>query len=185
MGVVHSFIHRTLVTKKRILTYEFSTGLLLIVFGFGMPTVFGYGEEINFAILIVVLTSFVFLLFTYASIFVTARRSLHSRNKLGVREQQPSSSQSKGKRRLLKEVKLAKSCFQVTCTFVLCYLPSILLASPNRAFMSKYTFSVLYSWTMAFAMVNSSLNSIIFFWSKPMLRKEAKKVLNQCCSKYS
>ncbi len=36
---------------------------------------------------------------------------------------------------------------------------------------------ILWAWAYLLSSLNSCLNSLIFFWFKPMLRKEAKKVL--------
>jgi hypothetical protein len=38
-------------------------------------------------------------------------------------------------------------------------------------------FRLLQSWAITLALFNHSLNSVIFFWTRPMLKSEAKKVL--------
>ena len=176
MGVVHPFIHRTQVTKKRILTFESCTGLLLVFYVFSAPTNTS-GKTADIFATTITLIAFLFLVFAYTSIFFTARKSLYSGNRLAVGARQPSTSDTKANKRLVKEWKLAKSCFMVTCTFGLCILPGIVLASLSGNSMSIETYEILYSWAISFAMLNCSVNSLIFFWSKPMLRKEAMKVL--------
>ena len=179
MGVLHPFIHRTQVTKKRIMIYECCTGLPLLVYVFSQPI--NSTETGNIVIIAVVLISSLFLLFVYTRIFVKARTSLYSGNRPGNRVAQPDTSEVRGKRRFLRELKLAKSCFLVTCTFGLCFLPSIVLSWPTLH-LEDETFEMIWCWTIALPVANSSVNSIIFFWSKAKLRKEAMKVLKICCS---
>ena len=85
------------------------------------------------------------------------------------------------KRRFLKELKLARSCFLVVCTFGLCFLPVILMSSPLAIVLQNEEFlgRLVWMWTIPAGVLNPSLNSIIFFWSKHMLRIEAKKVLKK------
>ena len=132
---------------------------------------------VNIFVFLMMLICFIFLAFAYTSIFVTARRSLYSHNTFGTR----TAIGMKGKYCLLNEFKLAKSCFLVICTFCLSYLPSIVLTSPAGKSLSPETREMIYSWAMAFAVLNSNVNSVIFFWSKPMLRNEAMKILKLCC----
>ena len=177
MGVVHPFIHRTQVTKKRILIFECCASLLFVFYAFSvlMNT---SGKTADIFMTTIALIAFLFLVFASTSIFFTARKSLYSRNRLVVGAPQPSTSDSrKANKRLVKEWKLAKSCFMVTCTFGLCIFPAIVISSLAGNFMSIVTYEMMFSWASSFGMLNCSVNSLIFFWSKPMLRKEAMKVL--------
>jgi hypothetical protein len=118
------------------------------------------------------------IVYSYTRIFIAARKSLSSGNRPGDGAAQ---AEMKRKRRFLRELKLAKSCFLVTCTFGLSFVPFMVL-SLMLNFLDQETITMLFSWAMAVAALNSSLNSFIFFWSKAMLRKEAIKVLKICCS---
>ena len=176
MGVVHPFVHRTQVTKKRILAYECCVGLLILVAVFSNPQ--SVADVIELAFMFAeALFSLVFLAFVYTKIFVTARNSLRSANRAPEDAAAPPAiSERERKRYFLRELKLAKCCFLVVCTFGLCYLPlTVLLLAIDV--LDAETLEMLWSWALCLALANSSINSIIFFWSKAMLRKEAIKLL--------
>jgi hypothetical protein len=183
MGVVHPFIHHTSVTKKRIMKYQCRSVLLTLLF-YGMVINMDSGDFHTILFFLDVLIPLVFLLYIYTKIFITTRKSLSIGNRPGDNATQPGMSEMKRKRRFLRELNLEKSCFLVTYTFGLCFLPSMVLALAID-FLDGKTAEILWSWTTALSVLNSSLNSIIFFWSNAMLRKEAKKVLKICCSKSS
>jgi hypothetical protein len=177
MGVVHPFVHRTQVTKKRILTYECCVGLLILVAVFSNPQ--SVADVIELAFMFAeALFSLVFLAFVYTKIFITARNSLFSANRPGDAAAQPDMSEMKRKRRFRRELKLAKCCFMVVCTFALCYLPLMVLLLTINV-LNAETAEMLWSWALCLSFLNCSLNSIISFWSNAMLRKEAIKVLKK------
>jgi hypothetical protein len=179
MGVVHPFVHRTKVTKKRIFIFECSVGLLTLVYALSTPSKPSgvFDTIVYFAIFFIPL---LLIVYSYTRIFIAARKSLFSGNRPG--DGPAAQAEMKRKRRFLRELKLAKSCFLVTCTFGLCFVPFMVL-SLMLNFLDQETMTMLFSWAMAIAALNScSLNSVIFFWSKAMLRKEAMKVLKICCS---
>ena len=180
MGVVHPFVHRTKVTKKRIFIFECFVGLLILVYVLITPTNPSgvFDTIVYFAIFFIPL---LLIVYSYTRIFIAARKSLSSGNRPGDGAAQADMSEMKRKRRFLRELKLAKSCFLVTCTFGLSFVPFMVL-SLMLNFLDQETITMLFSWAMAVAALNSSLNSVIFFWSKAMLRKEAIKVLKICCS---
>ena len=178
LGVVHPFVHRTHVTKKRILKYECCAGFLILAALFIMPESVSDVFELMF-MFAEALFSLVLLVFVYTRIFITARKSIRSVNgPVGNAVADNSGKSSKGS--FLKEVKLAKSCFLVVCTFGLCYLPLMALLLSLNA-LNAEMLEMLWSWALCLSFLNSSLNSIIFFWSKKQLRKEVKKLLG--CSK--
>ena len=178
MGVVHPFVHRTKVTKKRIFIFECSVGLLTLVYALSTPSNPSgvFDTIVYFAIFFIPL---LLIVYSYTKIFIAARKSLFSGNRPG--DGPAAQAEMKRKRRFLRELKLAKSCFLVTCTFGLCFVPFMALSLMIN-FLDQETMTMLFSWAMAIAALNSSLNSVIFFWSKAMLRKEAMKVLKICCS---
>ena len=104
-----------------------------------------------------VLIPLVFLLYIYTKIFITTRKSLSIGNIPADNATQPGMSEMKRKRRFLRELKLAKSCFLVTYTFGLCFLPSMVLALAID-FLDGKTAGILWSWTTALSVLNSSLN---------------------------
>ena len=179
MGVLHPFVHRTKVTKKKMSVFvcsAASTIALLLPGAF-----FTHAYVFDFICIFFLLICLTFITFAYTRIFSAARKRLYSENKPGdcANEQNPESFSKK--RRFLKELKLAKSCFIVVCTFVFCFLPVILLSSPLAILLedAEYRARTVWSWSITTGVLNSSLNSIIFFWSRPMLRIEASKVLQK------
>jgi pheromone shutdown protein TraB len=81
------------------------------------------------------------------------------------------------KKRFLQEIKQAKSCFLVVmCYFILCFLP-VTLALTVVIRGNQFQVQTFYAWTTTLSMLNCSANSLIFFWTKTMLRREAVKML--------
>ena len=114
----------------------------------------------------------------YTSIFRATRKRLRSKNKPGdINVNEQNSENLSGKRRLLKELKLARSCFALVCTFGFCYLPVVAISSPLAN--DEYRARIVWSWSITTGVLNSNLNSIIFFWSRPILRAEARKVVKK------
>jgi hypothetical protein len=87
-----------------------------------------------------------------------------------------------GKASFLKELKAAKSSFLVVICCLVCCLPGAIsfgplnLKSSFKAIAIKIFFVVL-------AMLNSSLNSVIYFWQNNMLRKQGKDVIKRMFSR--
>ena len=179
MSVVYPLVHRAKVTKRRMFKFFCFANMLsfLIISSFAehslsLPRViFATGGSM----------CLLFIVFVYTSIFLTARKRLNPGNRPGVAIP-TDESDTKYKTRFIKELKLAKSCFLVVCTFGVCFLPSTILASSLFSHVERDTFLGVWSWAHFLSGLNSCFISIIFFWSKPMLRKEASKVLKKCCS---
>ena len=78
----------------------------------------------------------------------------------------------------LREIKQTKSCFVVVvCFFVLGFLPPA-NDVPFAARANEFEQFGIFFWTFSINVLNSTANSVIFFWTKTMLRKEAFKLLN-------
>ena len=169
MGVVHPFIHRPKVTKRKIIIFLCSSGILfpiaVVALSLGGISLIYRLPQIMIVILLL------FMVYVYTSIFVTASGALPA---------QTNASELTKKRRFIKEFKLAKSCFLVVCTFGLCFLPSAILLTPLYS-LEPETYLMLWAWAYFLSSLNSCLNSIIFFWSKPLLRKEATNVMSKLC----
>ena len=180
MGVLHPMIHRTKVTKKKLSSVVFCATFLIV---FLLPGTFIASAYVfDWTCISFVFICITFITFAYTRIFIAARNSLRSKNKPGDCANEQNSDKLSRKRRFLKELKLARSCFLVVCTFGLCFLPVILLSSPLAAVLQGgegYLARIVWLWTIPAGVLNASLNSIIFFWSRPMLRIEAKKVLKK------
>lgn len=178
MGIVYPLVHRTKVTKRRMFMFFCFASLL-------SSLIFSSFAERDLSLPRITFTTggimcLLFIIFVYISIFLTARKRLNPRNRPGVAALKDD-SQTKLKIRFIRELKLAKSCFLVVCTFGFCFLPSMILASSLFSYVERDTFLGIWSWAHFSSGLNCCFNSLIFFWSKPVLRKEATKVLNKCC----
>jgi hypothetical protein len=130
---------------------------------------------------IIMIASALFIAFAYIKIFITARKgtSLQHHDSKIVENIRIFNQ----KRRFLRELKLAKSCFFVVVAFAFCYAPSVIMLALMHDKRARTFHDVLASWCVTIVMFNSSLNSLIFFWAKPMLRIEAAKALRKISSK--
>ncbi|XP_028402215.1 uncharacterized protein LOC114525194 [Dendronephthya gigantea] len=85
------------------------------------------------------------------------------------------------KKELLMKFKLAKSCFiVVTCSCLSFFVP--VLFQPLRMELSDLDQIIFNGWSTTLILLNSSLDSLVFFWQNSLLRSEAKKFMkNICC----
>lgn len=170
MGILHPIIHRTHLTKKRFFIYICCCAVaLLILVPLGVASKKAY-KIIGVAVISIPL---VFNAFVYTKIYLAGRKALHASDKTFT----DLSKELARKKHLLKELKLAKSCALVVFTFYMCFLHAPIL---NFIFVNAEPakFRAAQSWAGTICALNSSLNSLIFFWRSPLLRKEA---LNVCC----
>lgn len=162
IGVLHPLKHRTLVTKRRVVILVLFPGLFyvtaMILLSLLETSLFGELLSVSlFAFLI-------FAIFVYTRIFITIRK-----------REIPGNNDTSAKRYFLKEVKLAKCCFLAVLCFVVCFLPTVLVpffVNDNRSFL----YQILRPWGTITMLLNPSVNSVIFFWTRPKLRKEARKI---------
>ena len=176
MGVLHPVAHRTQMTKKRLLKYLYFSALAILammLMAFVYKTLYYIFTTANICI------SLTLIAFVYIRILSTARRRFSLEIQPGHGKVGINSRGKNRKQQFVREFKLAKSCFFVIITFFFCFIPisviSVLSVNVSREMLPK--FGLLQSWAITLALSNHSLNSLIFFWTRPMLKKEAKKVL--------
>ena len=159
IGVLYPLRHRTLVTKKRIhifVSCGTSLTTVLIALSFLRDGLF----KLSYSLVV-----FIFLfvtIFAYSKIFLTIRR------------RQIPGTNNKDKHSVIKEMKLVKSCFLVVACFFLCFFGAGII---NSMALKRNDYFVLRSWATTLVLANSSLNSLILFWYRPLLKNEAQKVL--------
>ena len=176
MGVLHPVAHRNYVTKKMFLIYA---GCVLVVTLIIVPlavvsAIFFYIFSAIYAFVPVV-----FHTFCYSRIFFSTRKRLRQENctssndHLKIGEESTTRVQ---KRYCLKEIKLAKSCALIVFIFYVFCIPGEVI---NNYYLQKdkMIFRVVISWCATALGAHTIFNSLIFFWTRPMLRKEAFKVL--------
>ena len=171
VGVIHPYRYQTHVTKRRILFFVLGNGLILffaVVYSFRDPRVLHtYLRGLVFVFL--VLTGFV-----YTRIYLVIRKIIRS-------EARPAyeSEESQDKRKIFRESRHARSCFLVVICFAFCMLPVTIGAL--FFFSDESNFRMYSNWTLTMVISNSSINSVIFFWTKTLLRTEALKILKSVC----
>lgn len=167
IGVLHPLRHRILVTKKRIMIFALFGAVLMPVLT-AVTFLHDYLFEQLFSIYLFI---FIFVAtFIYTKIFLAIRnRNIHA----NFVENTASETRKKDKRIILKEIQLVKSCFLVAACFFLCLFASSIVNVIN---LERRDLIMVRPWVTIPLVFNSSLNSLIFFWCRPLLRNEAWKV---------
>ena len=168
MGIRRPFVHRAEVTKARVLkcvlfvccfqTLLYSVGFLN---GIKMAKPF---FSVNTLLFLALLT------LTYASIFRVRIKKMNS--DIGAQGVGVVGVENRNtKRRLMKELKIAKSCFLVVVSNLVCFIPAVMLVGvlPLKTCSLLVT---LKRWSYILMMFNPTANSLIFFWSNKTLRVE-------------
>ena len=174
IGVLHPFKHRTLVTKKRLLVCYFFGAFFM----FSIVALPIFGIDSIGALLSASLLVFLFLAaFVYTKIFMTIRNRTRLENGRSLNASAVEQSVSRGQKNMkfLKEMKLIKSCFLAVICFLICFLPGIVVLFLGGGNFEWKFFST------AILMLNSCINCIIFFWTRPLLRNESVKTFKAFC----
>ena len=176
MGIVYPIEHRLYLTKRKFIIYGCCVTLVTftIVPLAVASTIFYYIFCAVYAIIPVLLHAY-----CYTRIWYSARKRLYTNNSTKSTNNNKSERRFSDRIRELsssKEVKLAKSCALIVVTFYICCIPGEFL---NIYYLEKdiIIYRVVISWYTAALGVNTILNSLIFFWTRPILRKEAFKIL--------
>lgn len=169
LGILHPIFHRNRLSKKMFYIYVCVCTLVLLI---GVPiaatsaTVYYVGMNVVIGLsLIVNAVAYTKILIAIMGRFRTQRDGNTDSN----------SSQASRRRRFIEESKLVKSCAFVVGLFYACYLPGLVLCLYYIQ-VDKLKYRVAHSWYSTNFALNASVNSIIFFWKRPILRKEAWKV---------
>ena len=172
-AIIHPVAHRVRLTKRKILICICLLTFPVFLFNFAkFPSEFIHSTAaISFIGLILACNTF-----AYIKIFLAARNA-HSGDRIAnssVVTAQASTNFEK-KKKTLRNVKLAKSCALVVVLSYVCYIPGIVCYSLYKN--DPLNLRVAYSWSMTIVALNSSLNSVVFFWKRPLLRGEAIRML--------
>ena len=173
IAILHPYSYPSLMTKRMVLIIvfcgsilEFPVHILSLAVHELLPT---YSS-------IKVVLSFAFIAVLYTRIYLVVRKLSRSRNRI----HDAFTEENLTRRKLfLQEIKQAKSCFIVViCFFVLGVIPTLIARS---VFQTTDPFRELEIsvWGVTLALCISSVDSVIFFWMKAMLRKEAVKMLKK------
>ena len=166
LSIVHPFFHRKHVTKRRLLVLIVVL-FVIITTKLTIPT-FVFAASSVTSILTGIDVAFVLFILVYLNsmIFFRSRKRVISNIS--------NTSERKQEKEFLRKLRLAKLCVIVVGGTILCYLP---LAVCRLVDQGVYEKSMFGTWGVTFVLASSSLNSVIFFWRNPILRKEAKRTL--------
>ena len=173
IAILHPYGYKTKVTKTKLFIGVSITGLVDFLMKIGL-LILTRGVIIRYT-LTKVFALFCYVCFAYTRIYLVVRNL--RKKELKPSDYNNNESKRKKTKLLLQEVKTAKSCFMVVlCFFLLHIIPGILInmISSNWKRIDQLP---MIMWNISFAYCNSSFNSLIFFWSRLMLRKEAIKFI--------
>ena len=173
LSAVHPFFHRTRLTKTVIV--KFIAGAVVFLVAVTIAALF-HGDLTGYVLRVIIGTFFIFNTYAYVRIYVVIRK-----NRRAICERDESSNEKesqKDRRRLLVEVKHAMSCFIVVVSFVFLYFP-FLVSSVMKQVVPFKAWRAYFMWAFSLLILNSSINSAIFFWRNAVLRKEAVKVVKR------
>ena len=174
IGVLHPYHYETNVTRKRISTYVCGGSLIvfsLMACSFRDTRIFKIGAT-GTTIAFLLLSGFV-----YTKIYLVIRKLIRSEKRPAC---ESDGNQNNMKRQTIRESRHARSCFLIVICFILFLVP--LPLTPILFTTRSFDFIVCFNWSITSMILNSSINSVIFFWTKTLLRKEAFKTLKSLCS---
>ena len=173
LSVIYPLKHRTMVTKRKITNFLVYGNMFVFAFT-GLSVLKIQVLDAFHSIYLILFT--ILAIFVYTKIFITIRNQKRPGNVAdNISQNRPN------KRKFLQEIKLAKSCFLSVACFLFCFLAGA-IAVMFQPYGEDTPNAVLFiMWVGTATLLNSSLNSIIFFWTRPLLRCEAFKVLKQAC----
>ena len=172
-AICHPLYHRTKVTRKRLmkcLIFLWFFAIVGTVLSSLFQTFFNY-------VIIPELAAFItFLLYVYIKIYLANSTKSSINITEGRQDADLNNRLRDQQRKAMLNTKLAKSCFLAVISFVICYLPSGITTSGAFKFQKDLGVLVLV-WAKTLILLNSSLNSIVFFWRSKPLREEAYAVV--------
>ena len=175
MTILHPIAHRCYLTKTKMIAFCCGNLGVCVLTG-SIFRIFFEDSQSIFQI-ILVLSFLVLHTLGYARIYLAVRNMHFANDAIGDYSSQEALPNSAEKRKSLRERKLAFSCALVVIINYICYLPFLFsYLYFKKDFMS---FRIATSWCTMVASLISSLNSLVFFWKRPLLRQEAIKLLRK------
>ena len=128
--------------------------------------IYGYIIVVRFAA--VICSGFIlFTMFAYTRIGIEVMALERKRQNLSPSSGLTNVSQTRKKHaNFVKEIKLANSCFMIVICYVLCSTPVIAFMEMLRKSLSVGNLIIANAWCVNLLLLNSSLNTVIFFWPR-------------------
>ena len=175
LSILHPFYHHTKVTKSKLFKVIVAFWFLVVALRL-FYVVFGIIMNIIFSVF---LFSIVFsTLYIYVSICIATRRQMRVPEMQATEIRGAEVRGATGRKNQaceMQNIKMTKSCALVVSVTFLCNVPYAVSNSLPGSDVIK--FWALWSITTQFC--SSSLNSLVFFWNNPVLRKEAKRLFKK------
>ena len=163
IAIIHPFAYDTKVTNNKILVaVSVAATVSMLLLGLSVIIL----RSIEIVVIVIMALLFTFTTFAYTRIYVVVLKKTNQQNFV-----HDVNDERNLRKRFFKEIKKAKSCFLV----VICY--SILGFVPLTLLLVLKDQQAVENWLITLCTLNSSANSVIFFWTKTMLRREAVKTL--------
>ena len=178
MGLIHPFSYEAKVTRKKMLTFIL---LFVVSLTVSRAASFGIDELFSIAGVAVVIFFIVVSSVAYTRMFLVIRKLSREQVMSNNIEEEHRTGTSSKREQFLRDAKLLKTCFLVLLCFLLCYLPAAAYVVFKTHF-DEYDKLVLLLSVTTVMMMNSTFNSLIFVWGKPLLRKEIVKILRKTLS---
>lgn len=178
LSIVHPVIHRLHMRKTQVLIYVCCAAVSVI---FGGPALTVISVKVHNGLS----AATVWLLlglntFAYVRIYFAVKTMHFSKNCIRDYPTEHSLYDMEGKRKSLRERNLAKSCGLVVLISYFCYVPFFISSFYFKDDHMNYR--VATCWSAVVIALNSSLNSLVFFWKRPLLRQEVLNVLRKVSS---
>ncbi|XP_028405292.1 uncharacterized protein LOC114527798 [Dendronephthya gigantea] len=173
-AICHPLFHRAKVTRKRLMKCLIFFWLLALI-----ATILSWRFQAFFTYVVTpeLLVFHILLVYFYVRIYLANLNSSKSiRSKEGINREADLASWNGRRRKGMMNVNLAKSCFFAVISFVICYLPTSIAMTMKTNFR-KDVQVLIDIWATTLILLNSSLNSIVFFWRSKPLRKEVCAVI--------
>ena len=173
-AICHPLFHRTKVTRKRLMKCLIFLWLLAVI---GTILSWRLHRFLEYVIIPELLCFNILLVYFYVKIYLAnLNSSKNFRQREGFNQGADQASWNEERRKVMLNVNLAISCFLAVMSFVICYLPSSIAAILKTSFSDDARVMVDI-WATTLVLLNSSLNSIVFFWRSKPLRREVRAVL--------
>ena len=159
--ILHPFFHRTKMTKLGLLGLAAFFWLHACVVTLSYPILGDYVARLITSITVL------FDIVVTVCIYICICRAVQ---KAASNPSQAIGNQVKKSQNL----RMAKSCATVVACTVICFLPFAIVRSLKA---SVFTIFFLEVWAKTLTLLSSSINSLVFFWRNPTLRREATAIL--------
>ena len=187
LGLMHPFFHQKSVTKPRLMIafvlFQLPFGVLYILDQIGLHWAFliSCGILGGFILVICILNIKLF--------FITKTLRRRAAVQLGKFDGSISGLRNIDRKRFkvtLTSLRKISTCLLAVMCLIICYVPWIVFfAIKNASYVDRfeYTFTTIDLWTETFANLNSTLNSLIFFYKNSLLRRHGQMFVKKCFSR--